>query len=83
MECRFYPEIIEMQQYGTLGNMCLVRPLQLDDFLKRLQGCVWFQNDISLTEHSLVGPLNVLTTGINKLKYPIMINKKQWKALEK
>ena len=55
----------------------------MDDFLKRLQGCVWYQDDISLIEHSLVGPLKFVTTGINKLKYPIMINKKQWKALEK
>ena len=72
-----------MQQYGTLGNMWLVRPLRVDDFLKRLQGCVWYQDDISLIEHSLVGPLKFVTTGINKLKYPIMIDKKQWKALEK
>ena len=50
---------------------------------KRLQGYVWYQDDISLIEHSLFGPLKFVTTGINKLKYPIMINKKQWKALEK
>ena len=72
-----------MQQDSTLRNMCPVRPLQVDEFLNKSQGCFWCQYDISLAEHRLVGPFQFLTTGSNKLKYPNMIDEKQLKALEK
>ena len=72
-----------MQQDSTLGKMWLVIPLQMDDFLKKLQGCVFYQDVIYLADNRLVGPLNFGTTVRKKLKYPNMIDKKQWKALEK
>ena len=83
MECRFGPDIREIQKDGTLGNMWTVRPLQVDEFLKKCQGYVWYQYDTPLAYHRLVGPLQFGTTGIKKLKYPNMIDDKQWKELEK
>ena len=70
-----------MQQDGTLGIMWPVRPLQVNDFVKKHQGCVWYQDEISLAENSLVGPFQFGTTGRNKLKYPNIIDDKQWKEL--
>ena len=72
-----------MEQDGTLGNFQPVRPLQVNDLLKKLQGYVWYQYEIYLVENSLVGPFPFVTTGRNKLKYPSMIYYKQWKGLEK
>ena len=68
-----------MQKDGTLGNMWPARPLQVDEFLKKLQGYVWYQDDIFVANHRLFGPYQFGTTGTNKLKYPNIINKKQWK----
>ena len=44
---------------------------------------MWYQDDISLAEHRLVGTFQFGTTGTKKLKYPDMLDKKQWKELEK
>ena len=82
-ECQFWPDIEEMQQDGTLVKMWPVRPLLLNEFLKKRRGYVWYQDYVSLAEHSLVGTFQFGTTGRKKLKYPNMINKKQWKELEK
>ena len=72
-----------MQQDGTLGNMWPGRPLRVDEFLEKLQGYVWYQDDISLAEHRLAGTFQFVTKGRNKLKYLNMIDDKQWKELEK
>ena len=83
MKCRFWPEIRANNQDGTLGNTFPVRPSKVHNLLQKNQTYVWYQDDISLVEHRLVGPLQFGTTGINKLKYPNMIDEKQWKELEK
>ena len=62
-----------MQQDGTLVNMWPMRPLRVNDFLKKRQGYVWYQNDIYLAEHKLVGQLKLGTIGRNKLKCPNMV----------
>ena len=79
MEFHFWPEIREMQQDGTLVNMWPMRPLRVNDFLKKRQGYVWYQNDIYLAEHKLVGQLKLGTIGRNKLKCPNMV---QWETVE-
>ena len=58
-------------------------PLRVNRLLQRYHTYVWYQDDISLSNHRLVGPLQFGTTGRNKLKYPNLIDKKQWKELEK
>ena len=44
---------------------------------------MWYQDDIYLEEHSLLGILNFGATGRKKLKHPKMIEEKQWKELER
>ena len=44
---------------------------------------MWFQDDISLSNHRQVDPFQFGTTGRKKLKYPNFIEEKHWKALEK
>ena len=66
-----------MQQDGTLGNMCSVRTLRVNDFLNKMQVYDWYQDDISLAEHRPVGPFRFGTTVRKKLKYPNMIYYKQ------
>ena len=83
MKCRFWLDIREMKQDGTLGRKKTVRPLRVKGYLQRYQTYVWYQYDISLAGHILVVPLQYGTTGRNKLKYPNIINKKQWKDSEK
>ena len=83
MKCRFWPEIRMNNQDGTLGKMLSVRPSKLHNLLQKNQTCVWYQDDISLADHRLVGPFQFGTTGRNKLKYPNMIDKQQLKELEK
>ena len=41
-----------MQQDGTLGKMWPVIPLQVNEFSKKLQGCVWYQYEIYLAEQA-------------------------------
>ena len=43
----------------------------------------WYQYDISLANHRLVGPFQFGTKGRKKLKYPNMISNKNRKELEK
>ena len=57
-----------MQQDITLVKMCSMRPIKVSYFLNKYQGYVWFQDDISLAEHSLVGTLKFGITGIRKRK---------------
>ena len=66
-----------MKQDGTLGKMFPVRPLRVNGFLQRYQTYVWYQDDIFLAKHSLVGPFQFETTGRKNLKYPNMIDEKQ------
>ena len=66
-----------MKQDGTLGKMFPVGPLRVKSFLQRYQEYVWYQYDISLDEHRLVGPLQFGTTGRKELKYPNIIDVKQ------
>ena len=73
MEFHFGPEIREMNQDGTLGKMWPMRPLRVTEFLKKSQGYVWYQNDIYLAEHRLIGQLELGKNGRNKLKCPNMV----------
>ena len=82
-ECIFLTDIKYIKQDGTLGNFLPERPFRVNGFLQRYQTYVWYQDDTSLEEHRLVGTLKFGTTEINKLKYPIMIDKKKWNELEK
>ena len=83
MKCRFWPEIKTKNQDGNLGNMLPVILGKVHNLLKKNQTYVWYQNDISLAKYRLVGPFQFGTTGRKKLKHPDMIDKKQWKVLEK
>ena len=80
MERQFWLEIREIHQDNTLGKVWTVIPLQLRNFLKKHQGRVWYQDEIYLVEHRMVGAFQFETTGINKLKYPNVIYEKHWKA---
>ena len=82
MKCHFGPEIITENQDGTLGKMLLLIPSKVHKLLQKNQTYVWYQDDISLDKHNLVGPSKFETTGRKKLKHPNNINKKQWKKLE-
>ena len=83
MECRFGPEIIKKNQNNMLGKMFQVRPIKVHNLLQKNQTYTWYQYDVSLAEHRLVGPLKFGTAGRKKLKYSNMINVKQWKELKK
>ena len=52
-----------MKEGGTLVNMCPVRPLRVNEFLKKRQVYFWYQYDISLADHRLVGPFQFVKTG--------------------
>ena len=77
----FYLEIRYIKQDGKLGKKNLVRPISLHDFLQNHQQYVWSQYGISLGKHRLVVPFQFVATGRKKLKYPNMIEEKQWNAL--
>ena len=66
-----------MQQNGTLGKMWPVRTLRVNDLLKKQKGYVWFQEDISLADHMLVGRFQFGITGSMKQKHPNTIEDKQ------
>ena len=72
-----------MKQDGTLGKILPVRPLRLNGFLKRCQEYLWYQYDISLSEYMIFGPFQFGRTLRKKLKYPNIIEEKQWKELVK
>ena len=80
--CLFWPEIRTNNQDGTLGKMLAVIPGKLHNLLQKNQTYMWYQDDISLDEHRLIGPLKFETTRRKTLKYPNMIDEK-WKELEK
>ena len=60
-----------------------MRPLRVNELLKKQKVSVWYQDGIFLYDHSIVGTLKFGTTGRKKLKYPNMSYEKQWKRLEK
>ena len=72
-----------MNQVGTIGEMFPLIPIKLHNLLQKNQTYMWYQVDISLEEYRLVGPFRFGKEGRKKLKYPNMINNKQWKELEK
>ena len=72
-----------MKQYGTLEKMLPVIPFMVNNLLKKYQKYVWYQYDISLADNSLVGLFQFVSKGRKKLKYPNMIEEKQWKELYK
>ena len=55
----------------------------MNEFLKKRQGYLWYQYETSVAEHRPVGPFQFWKTERKKLKYPNMINKKQWTELDK
>ena len=77
-ECRFWPETRTNNQDGTMVKMFSVIPSKVHNLLQKNQTYVWYQDDISLSEHSLVGTIQLGTTGRKKLKYPNMVDVKQW-----
>ena len=83
MECRFWTEIVTKNQDDKLGKMLPVTPSKVHNLLEKNQTHVWYQGDISLDGHRLVGPFQFGTAGRNKLKHPNMIEDKQWKAMDK
>ena len=83
MKCYFLPEIIAKNQDGTMGKMLPARPSKVQNLLQKNQTYVWYQDDIYLDEHRLVGTSQFETTGRKKLKYPNMIDDKEWKELGK
>ena len=66
-------DIIYRHKDVTLRNMCPVRPLKVNDLLKKHQGCGWYQDEISLDESSLIDPFQFVTGVHKKSKYPNMI----------
>ena len=66
-----------------LGNMLLVRPSKVHNLLQNNQKYMWYQDEILLSKKRLVGPFQFGKTGRKKLKYPNIIDEKQWKELEK
>ena len=62
-----------MKQDGTLGKMFPVRPLRVNNYLQKYQKYVWYQDEIYLADHRLVGPFQFGETGGKKLKHPNMI----------
>ena len=55
-----------------------VIPLRVNGFLQRYQTYLWYQDDTPLAKNRLVGTFQFGTSGKKKLKYPTMIDKKQW-----
>ena len=75
MDCRFWPEIREINQDGALGKMWPVRPLQVKVFLKKHQVCVWYQDKISLAYNRLDGMFQFGTTGWKNWNILISLNR--------
>ena len=61
----------------------LVRPIRVNGFLQRYLGYMWYQYEISISEHRLVDTFQFGTTVRKKSKYLNMIDEKQCKELEK
>ena len=79
MEWYFGREIRTKNQDCMLGKMFPVIPSKVHKLLQKNQKYVWYQDDISLDEYRLIGTFQLGTTVRKKLKYPNMINEKQWK----
>ena len=56
--------------------MLPVMPLRVNNFLKKYQKYVWYQDEISLVDHSLVRTLQFGATGRNKLKHSNLTKEK-------
>ena len=72
-KCHFYTVIIRKNQDGIIGKMLTLIQSTVNNLLQNNQIHVWYQDDISLAEHSLVSLFRFGTTGRNKLKYPKII----------
>ena len=83
MECHFWPEIRMKNQDGTFRNMFLVIPSKVHNLLQKNHMYLWYQYDISLSDHKMFGTFQFGTTGRNKLKYPNIIDDKQWTEFER
>ena len=83
MACRFGPEIRKNNHDGMPGKMFPVIASNVNNLLQNNHTYMWYQDNISLAEHRLVGPFQFGTKGRKKLKHPIMVYDKQWKELEK
>ena len=79
MGCRFWTEIRTNNPDGTLGKMFPVIPSKVHNLLQNNQKYVCYQDYVSLANHRLVGPFQFGTTGRKRLKYPNLIDEKQWK----
>ena len=64
----FCTEIREIQKDNTIIKMFSVRTLQVNEILKKIWVCVWYQDDIYLAYHILVGTFQLGTTVRKKLK---------------
>ena len=58
-------------------------PNKVHNLLHNIYKYIWYQYEISLDKHRLVGPFQFGTTVRNKLKYRNIIGDKQWKELKK
>ena len=66
-----------------IGKILTARPSNVHNLLQKKHTYIWYQGYISLAEHMLVGPFQFGTIGRHKLKYPNIIDNKNWKELEK
>ena len=85
-ECRFWPEIREMKEDGTMGKIVVLRPTKVEAQLQ-WQDRVWYQDDISLAEHRLVGPFNFASQRPrrNGSEMPLLhtVEETYWRELER
>ena len=79
VECQFWIEIRMNNQDSKLVDMFLVRPSKVHNLLQKNKTYLWYQDYISLYKHKVFGTIEFGTAGRKKLKYPNMINDKQWK----
>ena len=68
-------DIREMKQDDTLERMLPVIPLRVNDFYRIIKN-MWYQDEICLEEHRLVGPYQFGSTERKKFKYSNTIEKK-------
>ena len=80
MRCQFCTETINNNQGVMLGNMLPIKPSSVHNLPQKNHTYVWYQDYISLEDHRLVVPLKFGKTGINQLKFPNIIEYKQWSS---
>ena len=68
MECCIWPKMIKKNQDDILGKVLPVISSKVHNLLQNNHTYVWYQDYISLDEHTLVEPFQFETTGRNKLK---------------